>query len=273
MIWHAKCIFEIIIQNKSQINNGVIKRVHSIARITHSTLIFVPNIPICPYLALFIQMYHYLPINTLFCHICRSLAWFDHMCHIHHIYVFSYRDCTSVQKFRAVGKLFMDILHFKEYGDTKSVITKALIGCLYSHWYICVCSFGYFITVSNFKAIEQLLMDISHFKELRIQKVSSRTHIAWLSSHMIFLYTSDTTPLYQIWKRSRLLDILVLHFKRLPFNSMLKMLYFFNFWAIIKHSNNINIKNYTAPTSTILWHGALTCKVPMKYVQCYVFEY
>ena len=34
------------------------------------------------------------------------------------IYAFSYGDCTSVQTFRAIGPLFMEILHFNDLGDT-----------------------------------------------------------------------------------------------------------------------------------------------------------
>ena len=57
------------------------------------------------------------------------------MCHIHPIYAFFYRDCTSVQNFRAIGPLFMKILHFKDLGDT-SVISE--------------CSFGVNLVIDNF---------------------------------------------------------------------------------------------------------------------------
>ena len=49
------------------------------------------------------------------------------MCHIHPIYEFFYWDCTSVQNFRAIGPLFMEILHFKDLGDT-SVISECSLG-------------------------------------------------------------------------------------------------------------------------------------------------
>ena len=42
-------------------------------------------------------------------------------------YALFYWDCTSVQTFRAIGPLFMDILHFKDLGDT-SVISECSLG-------------------------------------------------------------------------------------------------------------------------------------------------
>ena len=74
------------------------------------------------------------------------------MCHIHPIYAFFYWDCNSVQNFRAIGPLFMEILHFKDLGDT-SVISE--------------CSLGV-----------NLVIDI------------------------FFYVTSDSSPLYKIWKQS-----------------------------------------------------------------------
>ena len=49
------------------------------------------------------------------------------MCHIHPIYAFFYWDCTPVQNFRAIGPLFMEILHFEDLGDT-SVISECSLG-------------------------------------------------------------------------------------------------------------------------------------------------
>ena len=49
------------------------------------------------------------------------------MCHIHPIYAFFHWDCTSVQSFRAIGPLFMEILHFKDLGDT-SVVSECSLG-------------------------------------------------------------------------------------------------------------------------------------------------
>ena len=58
---------------------------------------------------------------------CPYLPWFYHMYHIHLICAFFYWDCTSVQNFRAIGPLFMEILQFKDLGDT-SVISKCSLG-------------------------------------------------------------------------------------------------------------------------------------------------
>ena len=52
------------------------------------------------------------------------------MCHIHPIYMiyeYFYWDCTSVQNVRAIGPLFMEILYFKDLGDT-SVISECSLG-------------------------------------------------------------------------------------------------------------------------------------------------
>ena len=49
------------------------------------------------------------------------------MCHIHPIYVFFYWDCTSVQNFRVIRPLFMEILHLKDLGDT-SVVSECSLG-------------------------------------------------------------------------------------------------------------------------------------------------
>ena len=74
------------------------------------------------------------------------------MCHIHPIYAFFYWDCTPVQNFRAIGPLFMEILHFEDLGDT-SVVSE--------------CSLGVNLVIDNF-----------------------------------FYVTSDSSPLYKIWKQS-----------------------------------------------------------------------
>ena len=39
----------------------------------------------------------------------------------------SYGDCTPVQNFRAIGQVFMEILHFEAFGDT-SVISECSLG-------------------------------------------------------------------------------------------------------------------------------------------------
>ena len=49
------------------------------------------------------------------------------MCHIHPIYAFFYWDCTPVQNFRAIGPVFMEILHFEDLGDT-SVVSECSLG-------------------------------------------------------------------------------------------------------------------------------------------------
>ena len=43
------------------------------------------------------------------------------------IYAFLYCDCISMQNFRVIGPLFMEILHFKDLGDT-SVVSECGLG-------------------------------------------------------------------------------------------------------------------------------------------------
>ena len=54
------------------------------------------------------------------------------MCHIHPIYIYMHSSietdpCTPVQNFRAIGPLFMEILHFEDLGDT-SVVSECSLG-------------------------------------------------------------------------------------------------------------------------------------------------
>ena len=51
----------------------------------------------------------------------------------------------------------MDILRFKELGDTESVVTNEIIVCVRS---------DALLHVSNFKAIAQLVIEILHFEDL-----------------------------------------------------------------------------------------------------------
>ena len=40
--------------------------------------------------------------------------------------------------FRAIGQLFMDILHFKELGDTEIVVTNAVLVFIWSLTIVCM---------------------------------------------------------------------------------------------------------------------------------------
>ena len=59
---------------------------------------------------------------------------------------------------------------------------------LSSNWYFCVCSFWNFTPVSNFKEIWQIVLEILHFKDWRIHKVSSRMQFGCWSSHFKLCY-------------------------------------------------------------------------------------
>ena len=58
----------------------------------------------------------------------------------------------------------MEILHFKDLGDTKVSSTNA-VWVLIQSLTILLCSFRYFTSVSHLKAIGPLLMEIVHFED------------------------------------------------------------------------------------------------------------
>ena len=53
-------------------------------------------------------------------------ALYDHVCNIHPVYVFFYWGCTSMDNFRAIGQIVMEILHINEIGDTESVVANVV---------------------------------------------------------------------------------------------------------------------------------------------------
>ena len=69
-----------------------------------------------------------------------------------------------MQNFRAIEQLFMEILHFKELGDTECCHKCSLCVDLVIDNF--VCTFWWVTPVSNFKANGQLAMEIWHFKNL-----------------------------------------------------------------------------------------------------------
>ena len=72
------------------------------------------------------------------------------MCHIHPIYAFFYWNCTSVQTFRAIGPLFMEILHFKDLGDTSVIsIIMLLAHLLLKQFCNCKCACTMYLYVAS----------------------------------------------------------------------------------------------------------------------------
>ena len=65
----------------------------------------------------------------------------------------------TASDFRAIGPLFIEILHFQEFGGYKNFVTNAVWVLIYSLT-ICLCIFRYFTTAYNLKAIRPLLMEI-----------------------------------------------------------------------------------------------------------------
>ena len=94
------------------------------------------------YLPLIALIWPYLPLFD------PKMPWFYHMCHSHPIYAFFYWDCTPVQNFRAIGPVFMEILHFEDLGDT-SVISECSFGANLVIDISFVCSFRFFTSVKN----------------------------------------------------------------------------------------------------------------------------
>ena len=99
-------------------------------------VIICSNLPLfgpkIPFLSIFILTYLYLPLFTYIWLNYPYLGIFAPNCPdfticaiftLYFVHALFYWDCTSVQNFRAIGPLFMEILHFKDLGDT-SVISK-----------------------------------------------------------------------------------------------------------------------------------------------------
>ena len=102
-----------------------------------------PKYIFCPYLALLAYIYHYLPIFGLFRLNYPYLGIFAlncpdfTICAIFNLCnVFFYWDCTSVHNFRAIGPLFMEILHFEDLGLYKSVINECSLGLVIDNFFM-----------------------------------------------------------------------------------------------------------------------------------------
>ena len=92
----------------------------------------------------------------------------------------------------------MEILHFKDLGDT-SVISECSLGVnLVSDHFLC--SFRYFTSVYNLKAIGPLLMEeILHFEDLWDTSVVSECSLGVnLVIDNMFYVAAGTSPLYTI---------------------------------------------------------------------------
>ena len=68
------------------------------------------------YICIYVYVYMYICIY-IYMYICLYI----------YMYIFFYSDCTSV---RAIGTLFMKILHFKELGDTKVHFVQSVSKCI-----------------------------------------------------------------------------------------------------------------------------------------------
>ena len=122
------------------------------------------------------------------------------MCHIQPIYAFFYWDCTSVQNFRAIGPLFMEILHVKDLGDTS---------------FVSVCSLGVNLVIDNlcyvvsdtsplYKIWKQSDHYLWRYCILKIWGISVVSECSLGDNLVIdnFLYVaSGTSPPYKIWKQ------------------------------------------------------------------------
>ena len=88
-----------------------------------------PKYHVCPYLALLTYIYYYLHIHVyvaLLTFIWSDLPWFDQIA-IFTIYMYSSIEtaplCTILEQ--SDNYIFMEILRFRELGDTESVVTNA----------------------------------------------------------------------------------------------------------------------------------------------------
>ena len=113
------------------------------------------------------------------------------MCHIHPIYMHSSIETAPLHKIlEQSGSLFMDILQFKDLGKQ---VSSANAVCEF------LCSFGYFTSGYNLKAIGPLLMEILHFEDLGHTSVVSECSLGVNLVIVNFLHVpSGTSPLYKI---------------------------------------------------------------------------
>ena len=92
----------------------------------------------------------------------------------------------------------MEILHFKDLGDTSQRMQLGINLPVVSHHFL-VCSFRYFTSVYNLKAIRPLLMEILHFEDLGDTSVINECSLGVnLVIDNFFYVASGTSPLYKI---------------------------------------------------------------------------
>ena len=123
------------------------------------------------------------------------------MYHIHPIYAFFYWDCTSVQNFRAIGPLFMEILHFKDLGDT-SVASECSLGVnlVINNF---VCTFWILHLCIKFEGNQTITYGDITFWRFGGYKSHERMQFgANLVIDNLLYVASGTSPLYKIWKQS-----------------------------------------------------------------------
>ena len=91
----------------------------------------------------------------------------------------------------------MEILHFEDLGDT-SVISECSLGDNLVIGIVCyvLCSFRYFTSVYNLKAIGPLLMEILHFEDLGGTSVISECN---LGDNLVIEDLGDTSV---VWLQS-----------------------------------------------------------------------
>ena len=119
-----------------------------------------PKYHFCPYLALLTYIYHYLLYLAVFTHnypylgiVALNCPDFT-ICAIFTLYVFFHWDCTSVQNFRAIGPLVMEILNL---GKQKCRHECSLDVNLVIENFLCsfLCSFWYFIKYKGYAIVKQ----------------------------------------------------------------------------------------------------------------------
>ena len=161
---HRKSYLVIICPNShTKFTKSVIRSSYYLVQFGLIYPYLAPNKNLCPYLALLAYIYHhtyswlYLGLITLIWAYLPLMSLILPYVPYSPYSIYFYWDCTSVQTFRVIGPLFMEILHFKDLGDT-SVVSKCNLSVNLFIGQFFVCSFRYFTSVYNLKAIGPLLM-------------------------------------------------------------------------------------------------------------------
>ena len=158
-----------------------------------STLIWPQNIisvHISPYLPLFTTIYLYLALLPLYGHINYPNLT---ICAIFTLHLYSSIETAPLCKMLEQSDNYSWRYCISKTWGLQNVSSRMLFGCLSSLILttFVICSFRYFTSLSNFKAIRQLLMEILHIKDLGDTecRLAAKTVVLVLGEYQISIVT------------------------------------------------------------------------------------